>query len=173
MVVLIAVLNAIAGLAVAIATFRLVGITRRYVEHTKAMVDEMCASRRAQLRPRLVPVFAHAGPPAGRGNIFVMNVGEGTALDIDVTLHLAPNGARSQLVSPMLRSGEKRIWNPTLDGSAGAEDHPFFPDATPGRTHLHLTGRCRDVEGVWHTVDETTPLRDAWQVFLNINVPQP
>jgi hypothetical protein len=120
-----------------------------------------------------VAVFVHAGPPAGRGNIFVMNVGEGTALDIDVTLHLAPNGSRTKLISPMLKSGERRMWNPTLDGSAGAEDHPFFPDSAPGRTHLHLIGRCRDVDGVWHEVDEITPLRDAWEVILNIAGTQP
>ena len=79
----------------------------------------------------------------GRGNIFVMNVGEGTALDIDVTLHLAPNGSRTKLISPMLKSGERRMWNPNARRQRGAEDHPFFPDSAPGRTHLHLIGRCR------------------------------
>ncbi len=149
-------------------TLALVVITFYYAVQTHRTVREMRKAREAALRPHLVPVFEPAGPPRERGNIYVMNVGEGAALDIDVTLHLAPDGMRSRLQTPMIKSGERRIWNPTLDGSSGNPDHPFYLDAAPGRTRLHLVGRCRDVARVWHTIDESTALRDGWHVILDL-----
>jgi hypothetical protein len=147
-------------------TLVLVVVTSFYAWQTRQTVKEM---REARLAPYLVPVFQYDEQPGVRsGGVYVENIGGGAALDIEATLSLEPNGMRTQWRAAILRSGQRRVWSPTMEGGPGRERHPVFPDANPGRTHVRLVGRCRDIAGTVRKFDTTVPLRDDWQVTLDL-----
>lgn len=155
-------------LALVVANVLLTGITGYYAWQTRQTVLEMRAARSAQIIPHLVPAFEYDEGGARSGGIYVENVGPGAAIDIEATLSLEPNGIKTELRAAILRSGQRRVWSPTLKGGPGRERHPVFPDANPDRTHVRLAGRCRDVTGVAHAFDTAVPFRDDWKVTLNM-----
>lgn len=149
-------------------TLGLVLITGYYAWQTHRTVAEMRDARLAAIRPHLVPVFKYDEPGLGVGAINIENLGQGSALDIDVTLSLEPDGMRTRWQGAILRSGERRLWSPTTEGGPGRARHPVRPAAFSERTHVRIVGRCRDIAGKVHTFDERVPLRDDWQIVLDM-----
>ncbi len=156
---------------IAIANVMLVGITSYYAQQARRYVLEMRKDRRARIAPHLVAIYVADENFPSQGRIYVLNVGPGSALEIDVVLSLEPRGMPTRFRCPVIQPAERRVWMPSLDAlNPTRQPTPFFPNAQPDRTHVRLLGRCRDTSGRWHRVDEQTPLRDEWLVELNLDL---
>jgi len=152
----------------AVLTLALVLITLYYAWQTRQTVREMREARHAQVRPHLVPFFRYNEPGVGIGAIYIVNLGQGSALDIDATMSLEPNGIVTRWRAAILRSGRRRVWSPTTHGSKKKTLHPVLAAGKSARTVVHIAGRCRDVLGIWHEFEESVPLRDDWEIMVDM-----
>jgi hypothetical protein len=149
-------------------TMALVLITLYYAWQTRQTVREMREARHAQVRPHLVPFFRYNEPGVGIGAIYIVNLGQGSALDIDATMSLEPDGIVTRWRAAILRSGRRRVWSPTAHGGRKKTLHPVLAAGKSARTVVHIAGRCRDVLGIWHDFEERVPLRDDWEIMVDM-----
>jgi hypothetical protein len=160
--------------ALSILTGLLALTTGYYAWQTKRMVDEMRATRDAQIRsvdemrrtreaeilPVLVPHTELIDPRQPQVHFGVKNVGKGPATSVDVIIRWT-EFVRFRLRCPVLEPHEVR-WVKTMD----RDIHPdaFNPATLPeGERTLLLTGNCRDVTGTVHPVNATAPFFDLWE----------
>lgn len=154
--------------AMVMLTLALVLVTLYYAWQTRQTVREMREARHAQVRPHLVPFFRYNEPGVGIGAIYIVNLGQGSALDIDATMSLEPNGIVTRWRAAILRSGRRRLWSPTTQGGRKKALHPVLAAGKTPRTAVRIVGRCRDVLGTWHDFEERVPLRDDWEVMVEM-----
>jgi hypothetical protein len=121
-------------------------------------VVSMEVARRATFRPVLVPHVQAAPGHAGAVLWGVRNVGQGPALDVNVTLAWA-EGLVFELRRPVLAAGDSSF---VTDPQRNEPSLAFEPLR---QTHpvLSLTGSCRDVAGTHHEVNLTAPFADEWR----------
>src|SRR5262249_50246535 len=131
-------------------------------------VREMREARHSQVRPHLVPFFKYNAPGAGIGSIYIVNLGQGSALDIDATMSLEPNGIVTRWRAAILRSGRRRVWSPTTHGGEKKGLHPVLAAGQSPRTAGPTAGRRRAVLGIWHDFEERVPLRDDWEIMVDM-----
>jgi hypothetical protein len=151
-----------------VLTLALVLVTLYYAWQTRQTVREMREARHAQVRPHLVPFFRYNEPGVGIGAIYIVNLGQGSALDIDATMSLEPDGIVTRWRAAILRSGRRRVWSPTAHGGRKKTLHPVLAAGKSSRTVVHIAGRCRDVLGIWHDFEERVPLRDDWEIMVDM-----
>lgn len=145
-------------------TGALVIITAYYAYQTRVMVGEMREARLAALRPRLVPVVEYDS--VRRGTVYVENIGAGPALNVEIVLTFEPNGTSFTLSRYLLRSGDRRFWNPAHAGDQESTPQEYHPDAQlPHHTNVHLTGWCDDLRGRRHEVNERTIVLNKWEML--------
>jgi hypothetical protein len=141
-------------------------VTWRYTRHTRRMVDEMAESRKASVRPVLVPMmeFSSVFGDRGQGHWGVKNVGFGPALDVDVSVSYEPGETGFRLKRAVIERGDAR-WVSTRDDTIKpdylsldviAQDHPT----------LYLRGSYRDVLGHTHDAAMMMPFRDRWEFVV-------
>ena len=155
-----------AGFTVVLAAFTaaLVVVTGRYVEQTRLLVgetrasrEEMRADRLQRVRPHFAMEFERLGGTAA--TLSVSNLGEGAALDSELTISFIP-----------LEAGDPdvRRWQPPVVASGHRQR--FFPPAegldmevlASGYGSVRLRGVTHDVLGERHDVLAEIPDIPGW-----------
>lgn len=139
----------------------LVLITGYYAWQTRRTVDEMKASRAAQIMPHVVPTLGWQGKAPSLAFLRVQNVGPGPAINVRVRLRLDDGNEYSiQWTAGLLTPGEYHDFLPprTSDG----EPMRIQALATKYRM-LTLEGTCDDAFKEGHSIQETLDIRELWE----------
>lgn len=149
-------------------TAALVVVTWMYQRDTHGMVREMRQARGVQVMPRVVLTINHRG--AGAAFWRIASIGPGPALDLDVDVTPEPGGVTRALRMPVMIPGETHDLIPLADPKDQKSDFLRLDETTSRFSQLRLKGRCRDVLGTEHPIDETFEVRDWWETVKEAQV---
>lgn len=146
----------------------LVIITAYYAWQTRATVKEMREARGAQVLPKLVPTFEIAGPVVMFPR--VVNIGPGSATEIECTLKLEPDGPEWPWRWALLASGAGQSFTPAGNHPDGTPFSPYTEQIKKHYTHLSLSASYRDATGRKHTSRETAEIRETLDLVQRVGV---
>ncbi len=155
-------LYAIAAIASAAAALVLVGVTRRYADYTRKMVEEMRNARAAQVMPKLVIVLK-ALPQEADGAVLghprIVNVGTGPAMDVTVEPRTEPAWQMWRFTTPAMMPGESRDLFFTVDAMPEGEPMYRLDTITKRAFSLAMTGTYSDALGGTHAAAHTLDIK--------------
>jgi hypothetical protein len=156
------------GWAIVALTAVLVVVTWLYQRDTHRMAVEMRRARGSQVLPRIVLAVNHRG--GGAGFWRVASVGAGPALGVDVAVTPEPDGEPRHFTMPVMAPGEAHDLIPLEDPKEQRSDFLRLDQTTARFSRLRLTGRCRDVLGEEHVIDETFEIREWWETMKKAQI---
>jgi hypothetical protein len=145
--------------ALLVASMALVFVTVVYTVYTSRMVNEMKATRLLSVHPRLS--LAVNMRSAAVGEIAIVNIGHGQAIDSQVTLEVAALQDERHWRAPLLAPGERAVF--MLEAPGEPHKVVSMQEATDLAAVVELCGTTGDLYGTRHDVRETFDLAAWWR----------
>jgi hypothetical protein len=149
----------------------LVAITLYYARQAHETVKEMRAARGAQVLPKLIPAFKIVPPVVLYPR--VVNIGPGSATDIECKLKLEPKGPEWSWRWPLLTPGEGQEFTPRGNHPDGTPFQPLFEELKRHYTHLSLEASYRDAMGQPHHVATKAEIAETFELAQTVGVHPP
>jgi heme/copper-type cytochrome/quinol oxidase subunit 2 len=146
----------------------LVLITAYYAWQTRATVKEMREARGTQVLPKLIPTFEIAGPVVMFPR--VVNIGPGSATEIDCKLKLEPGGPEWPWRWSLLAPGDGQSFTPRGNHPDGTPFEPYTEQIKKHYTHLSLSGSYKDATGRKHATSEIAEIRETLELTQSVGV---
>jgi hypothetical protein len=144
------------------ASIGLVIVTVAYAWHTRAMSREMTATRLLSVQPRIT--LAVNMRSATVGEIEIVNIGHGPAIEPELTLKIAVLKDERRWRAHLLAPGE------SVGFMLNAADQPHqvvsMQQAMDIDAVVELLGTTRDLYGVEHQVADTFDLAHWWREIV-------
>jgi hypothetical protein len=139
-------------------TAALVITTVIYAVYTAKMSAEMRSTRLLNIRPRLALDVDVRGV---HGLLTITNVGQGTALGVDVSLSFEPGGEQRPWQAFSFLPGESARFKPA-PAVPGSVELPSLAQLQEAKASVHLSGSMKDSEGNVHAVAEVLAFEPWW-----------
>jgi len=143
------------GASTAILTAVLIGVTIYYALQNRKMVDEMAATRKITVLPKLALEWTMTSSTIAFPTLH--NAGPGPALKVEVAIHYQPLPGQEHKLkvrrwkANLMASGESKQFLPLEDDFSGSMT---TEEMAATYAHVDLTGECQDVLGNRHIVED-------------------
>jgi hypothetical protein len=145
--------------------------TVAYVVYTARMADEMQKTRLMSIKPVL---SLDVGPRSHQhGELVLTNVGQGTALNVELTITFEPSNKVRQWQAYSLAPGKSAHFIPA-SLTQNEDEYPTFQDLADANASVRVTGTMRDTEAGEHEIDERVGFSSWWvaQVGAHLRLPR-
>jgi hypothetical protein len=144
------------------ASIALLIVTVVYAWHTRAMANEMTATRLLSVQPRVT--LAVNMRSATVGEIEIVNIGHGPAIEPQLTLKIAALEDERPWRAHLLAPGESVGF--MLNAAGQPHKVVTMQEATDLDAIVELVGTTRDLYGVEHRVADTFDLAHWWREIV-------